>query len=391
MKAIFFTSNYYESPFQVGDHHLARSFAADGWQVAFISVPITPFHLFSKQRKTLKERLGNYRSKGQLHKVGRGEILSYVPGAWAVPRQFPLLNSAAFSDFWPKLTLPSLKAWLNQHGFGTVDLLYFSSTLYAPLLKELPHKQSVLRIMDQEMGFRHFTKQDKNRLFYLAQAVDLVVYSAYSLEKIVNILRPKQTLHLPNGVDPDNFLDKHPALPHEYQNLEKPIAVYVGAMYYWFDHALINQLTEALPDVNFVLIGPKDEVQRKLTARPNLHLLGRRPYKDLPKYLYHANLGIIPFNRVHYPELVNAVNPLKLYEFAACGLPIVATRWDELERINPPAQLCTSKEEFVTAIQQALAQPPDPETQISFARQFDWSIQYQELVSALNKLNKESS
>jgi hypothetical protein len=148
--------------------------------------------------------LGNYQSGGQSHKVGQGEILSYVPGAWAIPRKFPLLNSAAFSDFWPKLTTPSLTTWLNQHGFGSVDLLYFSSTLYAPLLKDLPHKQSVLRIMDQEMGFRHFTEQDKNRLLHLAQAVDLVVYSAYSLEKSVNTLHPKQALHLPNGVDLDN-------------------------------------------------------------------------------------------------------------------------------------------------------------------------------------------
>jgi glycosyltransferase involved in cell wall biosynthesis len=391
MKAIFFTSNYYESPFQVGDHHLARSFAVDGWEVAFISVPITPFHYFSKQKRTLKERLKIYRSKGRLHQVGQGKILSYVPGAWAVPRRLPLLNSAAFSDFWPKLTHPSLKAWLNQHGFGSADLLYFSSSLYAPMLKDLPHKQSMLRIMDQEMGFRHFTEQDKKRLLYLAQAVDLVVYSAHTLEKAVKLLRPKQSLHLPNGVDLDNFLDKNPALPPEYRGLKKPIAVYVGAMYYWFDHALINQLTEALPDVNFVLIGPKSEAQRKLTPRPNLHLLGRRSYKDLPKHLYHANLGIIPFNRGRYPELVNAVNPLKLYEFAACGLPIVATRWDELERINTPAQLCDSKEDFVTAIKQALAQPPNPETQISFARQFDWSIQYQKLVDTLSTLNKEPS
>ncbi len=65
MDAIFFTSNYYTSPFQVGDHHLARAFAADGWRVAFISAPITPFHLFSSKQELLKERLHNYRQKGQ--------------------------------------------------------------------------------------------------------------------------------------------------------------------------------------------------------------------------------------------------------------------------------------------------------------------------------------
>ena len=388
MKAIFFTSNYYESPFQVGDHHLARSFAANGWQVAFISTPITPFHIFSKQKKTLKERYQIYKSHGHHYKVGQGEILSYVPGAWATPKKYPLLNSASFSKFWPKLTSPSLKSWLDDHGFDAVDLIYFSSSLYEPWLNALPHKQSVYRIMDQETGYRHFTNQDNDRRRQLAQAVDLVIYSAFSLERIVNSLHPKQTLHLPNGVDLDNFLDKHPSQPEEYKTLEKPIVVYIGAMSYWFDHNLMNRLTEALPSVDFVLIGPKSEVQRKLHPRTNLHLLGRQLHKNLPKYLYHASLGIIPFNRAHYPDLVNAINPLKLYEFAACGLPIVATRWDELERIKPPAQLCDSKEDFITAINQTLAQPPDPEIQKAFARQYDWSIQYQKLIKILGKLGK---
>lgn len=391
MKAIFFTSNYYGSPFQVGDHHLARAFAADGWQVAFISAPITPFHSFSKQKKMLKNRSENYRNDGHLHRVGQGEILSYVPWAWVTPRKFPFLNSQALSNLWPKLTHPSLVTWLDQHGYGSVDLLYFSSVMYSPLLKEIDHAQSVLRIMDQETGFHHFSRQDENRRRQLAQAVDLVIYSAFSLETIVKGLHPKHAMHLPNGVDIDNFLDKNPPIPEEYSALKKPIAVYVGAMRYWSDHDLINYLTEALPNVTFVLIGPKADIQKKLYPRPNLHLLGPKPFKDLPGYLYHANLGIIPFNRAQHPELVNAVNPLKLYEFAACGLPIVATRWDELERIDPPALLCDSREEFKTAIEESLSQETNPETQKSFARRFAWTIQYRKLTHALSELRQEDS
>ncbi len=95
MDAIFFTSNYYTS-FQVGDHHLVRAFAADGWRVAFISAPITPFHLFSSKQELLKERLHNYRQKGQIFTLGEGEIHAYVPGACWCQRK-SLCSTAALS------------------------------------------------------------------------------------------------------------------------------------------------------------------------------------------------------------------------------------------------------------------------------------------------------
>ncbi len=138
MDTIFFTSNYYTSPFQVGDHHLARAFAADGWRVAFISAPITPFHLFSSKQELLKERLHNYRQKGQIFTLGEGEIHAYVPGAWLVPKKIPLLNSRNFHQQWHHLITPSLTKWLAEHGFSSPDLLYFSSSRFAALLKEIP-------------------------------------------------------------------------------------------------------------------------------------------------------------------------------------------------------------------------------------------------------------
>ncbi len=114
-------------------------------------------------------------------------------------------------------------------------------------------------------------------------------------------------------------------------------------MHDWFDADLVNALTDELPEVDFVLIGPEKEIRPKLQARKILHLLGRRPFEALSSYLHHADVGIIPFNRTKHPNLVNAINPLKLYEYTACGLPVVATRWDELEQIHPPATYATTR------------------------------------------------
>lgn len=386
MDAIFFTSNYYTSPFQVGDHHLARAFAADGWRVAFISAPITPFHLFSSKQELLKDRLRNYLQKGQIYTIGEGEIHAYVPGAWLVPKNIPLLNSHSLHQKWHRLITPSLRKWLAQHGFSSPDLLYFSSSRYAPLLKEIPHRQSLFRIVDQEAGYSHYTREDEAQRSALAKEVDLVVYSAHSLAGLVKGLGPKHALYLPNGVQLDNFQDHKPPKPAEYTDIHNPIAVYVGAMHDWFDADLVNTLTDALPEVDFVLIGPEKEIRQKLQTRKNLHLLGRRSYKELSRYLHHANVGIIPFNRTKHPDLINAINPLKLYEYTACGLPVVATRWDELEQIDPPAALCDSPQEFVSAVKKAIAQPNDPQGQMAFASQYNWPSQYQRLIEVLNGL-----
>src|SRR4051794_32053655 len=83
-------SQYWTSPFQVGSHHLARTYAEMGWRVGFISNPISPFHLLAPSPE-LKARYSIYRSGG-ISDIG-GAVWSYVPAALATPAKRPLLRS----------------------------------------------------------------------------------------------------------------------------------------------------------------------------------------------------------------------------------------------------------------------------------------------------------
>jgi glycosyltransferase involved in cell wall biosynthesis len=383
MKALFLTSTFYESIFKVGDHHLADQFALHGWQVGYISTPVTPFHILAGLSDSMRTRFDNYRSDGKIYPLGAGSIWSYVPGAIVSPRKMPLLNSHFIYEHWIHLTIPQLKKKLYKTGFNKVDLIYFSSPIFSSLLKTVQYRQSIFRIADQEAGYKHFTKQDHDFRMALAQAVDLVIYSAHTMEKEIKRLHPKRSLHIPNGVQLEYFINQSPQRPKEYEGITNPIVIYVGAMRYWFDTSLLNQITKALPQVNFVLIGPNNEVRKHLEFRDNLHLLGEKSYRDLPKFLYNADVGIIPFNQTEYPLLVNRINPLKLYEYTACGLPVVATRWEELEKINSPAKLCNNPQEFISAIQQSLNVPHDRDVQVDFVKRFDWQAQYDKLIKAL--------
>jgi glycosyltransferase involved in cell wall biosynthesis len=112
-------------------------------------------------------------------------------------------------------------------------------------------------------------------------------------------------------------------------------------------------------------------------------LIGTVEHNQLHQYLQHCHVGIIPFNVDRYPQLINKVNPLKLYEYMACGLPVVATEWEELKMLDSPAQLCNSKDNFVEKVACFARKEIDKNQYISFAKQNDWSNNFKALLSLI--------
>ena len=165
-----------------------------------------------------------------------------------------------------------------------------------------------------------------------------------------------------------------------------PRAVYVGDIAKWFDFDLFNELSSRLPAVSFVLIGPDRLARERIVKRDNVHIMGPRPFAELPPYLHNASIGIIPFDVLRFPDAVNAVHPLKLYEYMACGLPVAATRWQELELMDSPALLCSSAEEWVHGVERLVAEGGDTALRIDYARSADWSGRVASLLEATTDL-----
>ena len=114
-----------------------------------------------------------------------------------------------------------------------------------------------------------------------------------------------------------------------------------------------------------------------------MHLVGAVDHNLLQSYLFNCDAGIIPFDVKRYPDLINGVNPLKMYEYMACGLPVVATAWDELRKINSPAILCDRRDEFIKAIARVVQTPGSKETVIRFAQQNSWDRYFKRLLDRL--------
>ena len=157
----------------------------------------------------------------------------------------------------------------------------------------------------------------------------------------------------------------------------------MGALNERFDFDTVNTATAAMPEVSFVFIGPGDRIDQQLVARENVHVLGWRHFDDLPAYMRHADVGLIPFDSQGQAKLVNGVHPLKLTEYLASGLPVVARRWPELEQIASPALLYDDVAGFLAALRIALREPPDVDVGREFAHQADWSSRGDLLLGAI--------
>ncbi|HXG12347.1 MAG TPA: glycosyltransferase [Gemmataceae bacterium] len=374
-------ANHWTSMFQVGSHHLARAFVCAGWEVAFVSDPISPWHLVRGVSASLRERFALHRTGGTRALDNR--LWTYVPATWIVPHPQPLLRTNPVHRHWPRFTWPSLRKILRQNGFDRVDLIYVDSVIHYPWVQEVPRTRLVYRVCDNNAAFPKSTPAARQMERELAQAADLAVFTAEPLRRYVEELGARRSAYLSNGVHFDHFDRGSRQCPAEYRTIRRPIALYVGSLDLWFDAALMLRTARRLRDVSFVLIGPLTPSARALVAEPNVHCLGPRSYDELPPYLHNADVGLIPFDVGRHPELVDAVNPLKLYEYLACGLPVVAVQWEALRRLGSPARLCTSADEFAGAVRRVLSESPDRLRYRQFAARHDWKLQVARLLEML--------
>jgi glycosyltransferase involved in cell wall biosynthesis len=358
------------SPLRLGCHHLAAGLVEAGCDVAFVSSAISPVQVL-RDRSTFLERRHRRARGGESHYDGR--LWAYTPWSLLTPHNAPILRSRSLHRDWHRLTLPNVVRTVRKGGFGTVDLLYIDAPTQLFWLDEVEHGTSVARIGDRHAGFPGVSDQVLQLEGELIRSVDVVACSAYLIMDDVTAAGAKRTLYLPNGVDFGHFNSGDRSIPADLAAISRPVVMYVGEMAHWFDFQLMNELAVVMPEVSFVYIGPERMALASLVQRDNVHILGRRPFDALPGYLWNADVGLIPFDVERHASLVNAVHPLKLYEYLACGLPVVATRWDELERLHSPARLCEGTAQFTAALRSAITERPDPAAGIDFARQADWS------------------
>ncbi|HEY6228810.1 MAG TPA: glycosyltransferase, partial [Verrucomicrobiae bacterium] len=141
---------------------------------------------------------------------------------------------------------------------------------------------------------------------------------------------------------------------------------YFGVVDERLDYRLLEQLADADPKWNIVMVGPTAKVDpNALPKRANLHWLGRREYAQLPNYTKAFDVCLMPFA---LNEATEYINPTKALEYMATGRPIVSTAVpDVVSNFSEAVNIAISQDCFVEMCVRALANPDEEAIQRGLA------------------------
>lgn len=155
----------------------------------------------------------------------------------------------------------------------------------------------------------------------LVDKVDLILVAS---ETLLDKFPEEKTLFIPHGVA-DYFFEAPGERPADLP--EGPVAGFYGSISSWLDQDLLLSVAQRLPHWNFVLIGQVRCDIDRLRVQKNIHFLGPKRHEQLPEYLHHWQVSLLPFKD---NAQIQACNPLKLREYMAVGKPIVSTDFPAL-------------------------------------------------------------
>jgi glycosyltransferase involved in cell wall biosynthesis len=196
----------------------------------------------------------------------------------------------------------------------------------------------------------------------LMEKADMVVVSSSRLLTTKRNHNPN-TFLVTHGVDVAHFRNscsKALAVPDDCAQLNHPVVGFFGLIADWVDLEVVRSLATLRPNWSFLLIGEVQTDTLALRHLSNVHFLGRRSYQSLPAYCKAFDVAILPFV---VNDLTLAANPLKLREYLAAGLPVVATPLPEILRLGALVRTARTPVEFLTQIEAIVNEAkcgPDP-------------------------------
>ena len=196
----------------------------------------------------------------------------------------------------------------------------------------------------------------------------------------------KAAHYLPNGVDFERFHGIFPA-PDDMVTIPRPILGFSGALQQCINIDLIRHAAASRPDWNFVLVGaalPGVDIS-KISRLPNVHLLGFRPYADMPNYVNNFDVCLNVFRK---NALSHDVSPLKFYEYLATGKPIVSTSQPtQIQSYANMIEIADTPDDFITACEKAMQTTNNIEARIGAARAASWDNRMVTLHAILEREN----
>jgi glycosyltransferase involved in cell wall biosynthesis len=349
--------------------------AAQGHRILFVERQVGPEHLLRDPILRARKRAAWRKQTLRQLKLN---LWLFQPSLMLPGRYFSITANTVGQHMLAR----RLRSLITQLGFEN-PILWIYPPHSAPLLGQFNERLSVYHCIERFIGNqagrkRHVMEIEENALLRL---VNLVFAHSEGLRQRYTPITRQPVVLLPSAADVAHFQstsEVHPdvaVIPHPRLGL-------AGSIDGRIDVKLLQAVSQARPDWHIVLIGQTRPGRVDLSGimdESNVHLLGARPFADLPSLLNGMDTLLIPY--VH-DELTDYISPIKLYEYLAVGKSIISV---DLPEVRPLAQWISIAEtpaEWIAAIEEALL--VDTPERIAARRNVAWKHTWDERINTIN-------
>lgn len=323
-------------------------------------------------RETIRRAMGRRRRPPILDRINRNLIVYNEPLAFARSRFLPQINRAT------GLLRMAHVRYLASRLLGNFPILWVVDPLAAPLLAGFRTKLLVYHMIDDYQSYLPDSAGERRsevarREGRLLEEAD-VVFAVSDILRQRALARNPHSYLIPNGVD--NRLCAaavaDPRVPPDMLSLSRPIIGYVGVIQSTLDFRLLDEVASGHPGWSFVFVGPlelgsQEQGFHLLLRRENVYYLGPKPALSVPHYVKHCDVCIMPDRERP------GTDPLKLYEYLACGRPVVALDNPSVRRFAGLVEIAGDTREFAAALERSLHDPSgSAELRMTAAHAHSW-------------------
>lgn len=282
------------------------------------------------------------------------------------PLVVPLPGSESAKRLNRAMLVWQIRRALGRVRRGPVQIWSFTPDI-SYLLGKLGEQKVLYYCTDDHASFTGYDRRQVLRDEEdLCRRADLVVTTSMALQGAKRHWN-RNTILVPHGVDYEHFskaLSNNLPAPPDIARIPRPRLGFFGLIRDWVDLDLLAEVARRRPGWHIVMLGDSTVDLTPYRALANMHFLGRKPYEHLPAYCRQFDVGLIPF-RIN--ALTRAVNPIKLREYLAAGLPVVSTPLPEAKLYEHLVEVAGAVDAFAEAVARAVSATRDARSQRSAA------------------------
>ncbi|MFK7933821.1 MAG: glycosyltransferase [Saprospiraceae bacterium] len=373
---IYFTLFPWENAYSSVSLSFTREFCKNN-RVFYINMPYTVKDFITKRGEPLVKERQSHQLRG---KMRYEKIPTFPDNVIAVhpPMTLPInflppgkMYDALYA-YNNRVVLNTIKQVIEDYDLKDFIYLNCFNPYYAGVLpKDFGQLVNIYQCIDDMYEEDYTAKHGAVVEEKILAEADIALVTSRNLLKIKGVHNPN-THVLHNAVDMNIFkvaLEQEFPKPKEIAHVKTKIIGFTGNLNeYRVNYGLIKKVAEYHQDKTVVLVGPLNSDDYKthgLDQMDNVILTGGKNIRELPKFLQHFDVTMIPF---HCNRLTASVYPLKINEYLSAGRPVVTSNFSEdIRSFEEVIYVTENDDDFIKTLDQAIAENDEAKVKARFA------------------------